>query len=398
MPEETAAATSEAVGSLADILGQPETLGAQDTTPEAGVSEATGATETDVAVAEPPEEGQEAPPTDESELAPTEAETDYSDEVYQRFAQHFNKQFKLTPDQQLNPENPLHRQLLREIIQRGEDFRRLQAQAVTEPVPEQPAEEAEPEPAPQPETPEQVMQFMQSVDRFAESRVRPEVAKVFLGDFLTALWGDKGQKLAASASPEAAKQFTKGMMKFGYLFLNDALPEILQQYVPQLLGTSYPGFERVTQDAVFEAALENVSAAVDPNGEPLYPELDELLDNESFDAVYQANPWLRDHRFADRNGRLLHPVEQEQRRLEMAIALARGQRPPAEMLQQAVETGRQQVRRQQQQAGAGRLAPGESSGGFEQAGDEADKVLKGMAQFGDRDRQIQDLLAPRAKP
>src|SRR5437879_4870750 len=135
MPEETTTATSEASSSLADILGPPEPIGSQGTTPEAGEVEKPGVSQTNVAVAEP----------------------------------------------------------------------------------------------------EQVMQFMQSVDRFAESRVRPEVAKVFLDDFLTAMWGDKGHKLASTASPEAAKQFTKTMTKFGYLFLNDALPEILNQYVPQML-------------------------------------------------------------------------------------------------------------------------------------------------------------------
>ncbi len=396
-------ASSESPTSLADILGTGE---AQE---PAGTSRTPGAAAEDFATTEEPGEtadrqagveagAEEAPEAeaaeaDESQLAPEEGEMDYADEVYTRYAKHYSNQWKIP----LNPEDPATRLLLREVIQRGENFRRLQAEAEATQAEAETVEESADEPAAAAalETPEQVQAFLKAVDQFVEPRVRPEVAQSFLADFMQALWPDQWKKMAGKVSPEVSRQFTKGMMKFGYLFLNDALPEILESYVPGMMGRAYPGFERVSQDAVFEQAYDAVAGKTSADGRPVYPELDELVDNDAFDVVYDANPWLRDHRFADKNGRLLHPVEQEARRLEVAIALARGQRLAPELLKQAVEKGKQQVKRAQNQAALGKLAPGESRGEFGQVDSDSDALMKGMYQFGDRERAVQDMLAPK---
>jgi len=367
------------------------------------VAEEEGAAEGEVAEAEPVEgeaEGEVEAGAEgevgEEELAPGEGETDYSDEVYARYAQHYSKQW----NQQINPDDPVHRAMLREIIQRGENFRRLeeQRQSAEESVEDEPAEEeaAETEQA-GPETPEQVQQFLTNVDKFAESRIRPEVASKFATDFMTALWGEKGAEMAKKLPPTSAHNFTKVMTSFGYLFLNDALPHILENYIPGLMSRQYPGFDQVQQDAVNEAAFNALAGKTDRNGNALFPDLEELVfgDNSPLEEVYRANPWLSKHRFVDERGRMLPPIEQEARRLEIAIGMSRGIAPPIELMRGSAEAARQQERRAARVTGAGRLAPGESGGTFERRGDDADQLMKDMNQFGDRDRQIQDMLAPK---
>src|SRR5206468_732694 len=128
--------------------------------------------------------------------------------------------------------------------------------------------------------------------------------------------------------------------------------------------------DQVQSDAVNEAAYEQLASATDRAGNPLYPDLEELVfaDDSPLEGVYQAHPELKEMRFADKQGRLLPPIQQAQRRLEMAVAYARGQQPAPELLRGAAEAGRQQAQRQQRNAGAGRLAPGESGGTFERGG------------------------------
>jgi len=142
-----------------------------------------------------------------------------------------------------------------------------------------------------------------------------------------------------------------------------------------------------------------LASAVDKSGNAKYPDIEELVfsDDSPLEAIYQEHPELKTMRFADQQGRLLPPIQQAQRRLEMAIAYARGTQPAPELLRGAAEAGRQQAQRQQRNAGAGRLAPGESGGTFERGGNDADDLIKGMNQFGDRDRNIQDMLAPKQR-
>lgn len=406
-------AEASSADTLAGILGSGEVIGNTPAQANAGaneggsgnvaVAEEEGAAEGEVAEAEPVEgeaEGEVEAGAEgevgEEELAPGEGETDYSDEVYARYAQHYSKQW----NQQINPDDPVHRAMLREIIQRGENFRRLeeQRQSAEESVEDEPAEEeaAETEQA-GPETPEQVQQFLTNVDKFAESRIRPEVASKFATDFMTALWGEKGAEMAKKLPPTSAHNFTKVMTSFGYLFLNDALPHILENYIPGLMSRQYPGFDQVQQDAVNEAAFNALAGKTDRNGNALFPDLEELVfgDNSPLEEVYRANPWLSKHRFVDERGRMLPPIEQEARRLEIAIGMSRGIAPPIELMRGSAEAARQQERRAARVTGAGRLAPGESGGTFERRGDDADQLMKDMNQFGDRDRQIQDMLAPK---
>lgn len=402
MADETNAASSGGGTSLAELL-QAEPPQVFDTAPGAedqgGGQQDQGGQRDEVQTQDggEPDGGDQQQELDETSLELNESDRDYSDQTYERYAKHFTSQWKLAKE--LDPQDPATRGMLREIIQRGENFRQLQANAqADEDARLQAAEEArQREEAEQDQrqrqtqtvdTPEQTQRFLEQVDQFSEQRIRPEVAKVFYTDFLTSLWGDKGRELAAKATPAEHKMFTKTMTKFGYLFLNDALPQILQDYVPGLINNSYPDLAPVLQDVVYERAFDIVAAE--------NPDAAQILDDDAFGEqlaeVYKKHPFLKTATFDATD-----KVKNEAGRLKAALRFMdrQQQAPPAETVTRAVEQGRRQARTADQRRAAGRMAPGDSRGELG-GNDPTDELMRGMGKNGDRDRQVQDMLAPKA--
>ena len=139
------------------------------------------------------------------------------------------------------------------------------------------------------------------------------------------------------------------------------LPQVLESVAPGLLG-AYQGWQQVREVG---QAWNKLAEAKGPNNAPLYPNLPPYQSKEYFDLVLkterelgQPKGWI---------GELQIPLEQK---LTMLARVASGLRaqPAAtrQIVQRAVNAGRQQERTQQQRRAAGRaMGAGATSQQFE---------------------------------
>jgi len=309
---------------------------------------------------EAPTEEVEAAEFEESDLFPQEGETDYSDAVYARFADHL----KRTKGFEFDLKNPKDRFALKEIIDRGNALRQQrEAQAATEEEEaERETEEAKPQQA-QPQqqsqvSAEQVQQLLQIADQTAQAMLRPEVADAFTEETMKA-WKIEDPKQRAVA-------WTKAMTKFGLLLVNDALQNLFVPKLPEVLNAD-PVMARVYASAIREEALDRVQAMTEKQtGKPLYSDLEELINSGAIEKAKRENPDIQSAQYQDaRTGKPLGPIENQMRRIVLLAKLARGERVNPELMKQAVQKGKQQVKKAQAVAAASKLAPGESKGAFQ---------------------------------
>lgn len=331
--------------------GQP----AETAAPEAEVSDQ------QVETAAPSEE--EA--FDESSLyAPESIQTDFTEEAYQKAAAHWSKQFGT----KLDLSDPVHRGMLKEIMSRGRDFNALKAQMETQPADDESAvDEPTPEATDQPQaaTPEQVQKFVEGVNKYAESLIRPEVTIPWVESHLEQLIGSK----AAKALPAEAKmQFAKNAIAGQLMILNDVLPKILENIIPQMagkyLGDQYPLLGDMHTSQLEQRAFSDLAGEKSKTGQPLYGDIQKM--KESLDAVFTEYPWLKDGNFTDAKGKPLSALENRKYVLRAAYNIARGRAVSPAVLAQIAQKGKEQAVAAQNVAAASKLAAGESKGAFTQ--------------------------------
>lgn len=392
---------SDNLGRLSEIFG--DDAGSQDT------AEPTQAT----AVADEPVESQEdegdaavsdetESGDDESSLLPNEDESDFSDDVYSRYAAHFKK----THGIEIDINDPKDRTLLRENILRGQALARQKSEEKTGDADEAvPVDETQPQTAqPTQETPEQIQEFISNIGRYAEKRVRPEVAQVFANEFFKSVWPKEVAEGKLKITPETSVNLTKAFMKFGVLMMNDTLPDILQSYLPKLMGAQYPMLGDIHESRIEESAIDQLESMKDRSGQPLYGDLDDLVESGAIARVMKENPQIREMKWKDpKSGKLLGPVEQAVYRQKFAIRLARADVRGGKgadvkgLVKSAVEAGKKQASNAQRRAANGRLSPGESQGHFSKGATERDAFLTDLVAGGESKLSVAAKQAERGR-
>ena len=299
-----------------------------------------------------------------------DVQTDFSEAAYEKAAAHWSKQF----GKSLDLSDPIHRGMLKEIMTRGRDFNALKQQADEQPADEEPADESPAEPAteqPQAITPEQVKQFVEGVNKFAETMIRPEVTIPWVEQHLEQLIGSK----AASALPQEAKvAFAKNAIAGQLMILNDVLPQILKSVIPNMfkeqLGSDYPLLGDMHSSQMEQRAFSDLADEKNAAGKPQFADIQKMKENGVLDAVFKDFPWLKDGEFKDAKGKPLSALENKKYILRnahrIAVLVQRGKDVSPEVLSQIAQKGKEQAVRAQNVAAASKLAAGESKGAFVQ--------------------------------
>jgi hypothetical protein len=377
-PTET---SSEASG-LAELKAQL----AEGTGPTTYVEEDTSATDTQVedpnaggtavateeeAPAETTEEGEsggEAEP-EETEFAVTDSDRDYSDEAYQRAAAHYAK----VTGVELDP--VAHRKILRELMDRGQKIKELQAaqerpaDEKTEEGEEQTAEAVEEKP-PAKAVEITPQQMMANARTYAKSRVVPEIAMSVTGEFVDRLaniiWPGKDLKPSAKITQEDANAFTEFLSTLMTVQIADAMPSILGS-VPQVMDRD-PVYGRVKDLSIREAAVETIEDMKAPDGKtPLYPDFEALTNSGAIKRTLNT-PEFKALRLSK------DPVKNLVEKTKLAIKVCRGEAGSSESVAKAVARGRTEERKTTQAQSAARLSPGRSKGGFDTGSAKTDFV------------------------
>jgi len=295
-----------------------------------------------------PDEGAEGEAED---FAVSEADRDFSSAAYARAAAHYEKNYGI----KLDPGDEAHRRLLRELIDRGQRIRELQAER--EAPEEKPVEQPQAA-APAVLTPEQrvaaARQRLSEAREYAKGAVVPEVAMEFAKDFVDALWygreGDK--KVSAQIKQEQATALTQVFTTFGAMLVADAVPSIMAS-VPQAVSSD-PVMSRVRDMAVREQAIDELMAE-EVNGRPAYPNLERLIESGTIKRLMNSAE-LKEAVFVK------DPYKNLLARVRFAYKLASNQPVDPAALGKAAARGRAAERERQQRVAAGRTPPGSSAG------------------------------------
>lgn len=296
---------------------------------------------------------QDEPAEEESELTIAESDRDYSQAAYAKAAKHYSK----THGVQLNPEDPTHRVLLKEIMDRGRALDEQRAAREAEEAKTKPDEGKEEAKTAQPAklTPEQIKAGIESVQQIAKSRVVPEIAMHVTNRFVKALW--PGQEV--EVSQEQANDFTSALHEFFLMALDDAAPA-LSGMVNNNLAQD-PTWGAVRTEAIRANAFEHLDSLKDSSGNQLYPDMEQMAAAGTLKAVVQANPWIQN--VIAGNGK--DPVKNYAEQMKAAYKIARGERT-VEQVKSAVQTGKKQATETAKKVAASRVAPGTPRGGFSQ--------------------------------
>lgn len=337
-----------------------------ETEETAEVVEGEEATEEDATeeAAESEEEAEE----ESDELSLEESDRDYSDAAYKKAADHYSKTKKI----QLNPDDPAHRAMLKEVMDRGRDFAVMKAKEAAEAAKTE-EEEAEAgkteESVAKAPTDEQIQSAITNLQTFAKTRVVPKVASHITSRFTTALSKMIDEETGKwKVTQETANEFSEVMTEMLYHGLNDALPFIIDKNFAAL-GAD-PIMTRVTSMAVREGAFEHLDSLKDKAGKQLYPDLEKMVDSGEIQAALKANPWIGKSTFDERD-----PIRREAKRIEAAYKIARGEKVVPQVTE-AVETGKKQAEAAARARGAARVAPGKTKGPLGQPVPEGEAFVK----------------------
>ncbi len=299
------------------------------------------------------EEGEE--PAEEEDFE-QELETDYSERAYAKAAEHWAKRGVT-----LDPAKEGDRALIKDWLDRGRDARDARAaQAATEENEEEtPAEEV---PAATTRTPEQIraqtLQTWKESQQYAKETYDPEISKESLLPFVMAVadvfWDGKGEAIAARMTPERIAALSNAIRPAIAMELAAALPSIYQG-VPQMLQND-PVFGSIHESALKERVIDELSAAVGPNNQPLYPNLERLLESDLIKKALDG-PELKNV-VLDRN-----PYKNLVARVKLAYKIANNERVDVKAVERAAKRGREQEQERQQRVRAGKTPPGRSTSG-----------------------------------
>lgn len=319
-------------------------------------------TATETSEEEVTEEAEQEVEEEETELAIDEKDRDYSDAAYQKAADHFARTKKVT----LDPNDPTHRALLKELIDRGEAIKAMKSKAAVEekPATEEAAGKTETE-APQPQvrqkpTPEQVKQFLTNAETVAKQRLIPEVALNNATKFIKALYAPNLRN--GDEIPDPTQEDANALQGVFHEMFLQAMEDIL----PDLQGStrnylsSDPVFGAVERQAVSANALEVMDGMKDAAKKPLYPDLEEMVDSGSLRKALNDNPQISS--MVAGNGR--DPVANQVLRLQTAYKIARGESVNISVstVTKAVDTGKKQAEQRAKKLAAGRVGSGTPRG------------------------------------
>lgn len=348
---ESSTATEVEAEEPAEEQETPSESSSEESTEEAETEEATE----EEAESESEEQAEEEAEEEESELSITEKDRDYSEAAYKKAAAHYAKTFKVPLDS-INLNDPLTRGLLKEVLDRGEALKRQATREEpetkeTEEGTEGKAEGAEQ--APQKPTPQQIQAFIKNAHEVAKSRIIPEVSMAVATQFTKALWADEAPQL----NQEQADGITTALSQAFWMQLEDALPAIYGAMRNGLGNDAV--FGRVETMAVREAAFEHMDGLTDKaTGKPLYPNLEQMVDNGAIQRAMKANPWIKNIVAGKGGSKVANYAAQ----IDAAYKIARGEQVNPETVNRAVETGKKQATERAKKIASGRVAPGKTKG------------------------------------
>jgi len=345
-PESSSAEATQTEESAAETETDTPETGSEEAGEEAGKEEAP---EEEAEAEEAEEEAAE----EESEFSIDENDRDYSEAAYKKAADHYSKTYKV----QLDPNDPAHHALLKEVIDRGEALKRQQAEraeAEAKGDDEKPEEKVEAAAQPTKPTPEQIQAFIKNAGEVAKARVVPEVSMHVATTFVKALWGDEAPE---KLSQQQADGITTALSQAFWMQLEDALPAIYNS-MRGALGND-PVIGRVETMAIREAAFEHLDGLTDKaTGKQLYPNLEQMVESGAIQRAMQSNAWIKNVVAGNGRDRVANYAAQ----VEAAYKIARGEQVNPETVQKAVQTGKKQEAERAKKIAAGRTTPGKTKG------------------------------------
>lgn len=333
------------------------------------------------------EEAEEEAEQEETDLSIDESDRDYSDAAYKKAADHYARTKKI----ELNPEDPAHRALLKEIMDRGEALKRQRTEKeeadAAKKATEEAAPKAEEQPTRKPPTAEEIKAFTDNARTVAKSRIVPEVAMHVASELVPALsmliwpqmFNDDGSLTEQAKEQEfglpkitqaRATRLAEVLSAFSWMQLEDQLPAILAQNRQSLSGD--PVFGQVEQHTINAQAFEQMDGMKDKTtGKKLYPDIEQMVESGTLRKVLTDNPEISKLKAGDGRDRVANQLL----RYQTAYKIARGESVNLQTVSTAVNTGKKQAETRAKKIASGRVSSGKPSGGFSKGPSQVQQVV-----------------------
>lgn len=299
------------------------------------------------------------------ELELGESDHDYSQAAYERAAKIFSKNLKLPPDKQFDPNDPKDRAALKEMMDRGENFKTLQQQleeakkAGTKDEKKEATEEAATKEASRPPTEEEIKTFVDRAEEVAKAAIIPQVSMRFASGFVNVmakvLWGDEAPKGGVKLTQAEADQVTT-MLGTGFNMMLMQNSGVITNGVKSAIFADR-GVANAVNLSTREIGLQTIGEMKDAKGAELYPDLGDLVDSGKLKSVLKANPAIAQIKAGDGSD----PAANYAAQVEAAIKIARGEAGTANIAK-AVALGKKQADLRAKRLGASRVAAGTTKG------------------------------------
>jgi hypothetical protein len=179
-------------------------------------------------------------------------------------------------------------------------------------------------------------------------------------------WGIDLSKPGAEAALKAKGIDLDAMVESQIAFMANALNTYLPQFLPQILPgaqeQSFPGFQKMYDNALQSNIWDELAGTKDLAGVPAYgtPEF-----NTKLADVLKANPWIEKVKFEDSKGRVLDRQGQLREKYRVAAGFMVGKKPDPAVVAKAVEAGRREQRKVDvKKKAASNLGAGNKGGNF----------------------------------
>jgi len=204
-------------------------------------------------------------------------------------------------------------------------------------------------------------QWMQQVDRVAESLIDPEIASMFASQFLSTF----GVKDAPT--PEVARGLTKVMTTFGLNLMNTVLPQMLNSpsqggktFFQDLMERNYEGFSETHEMTNYERAWTRAASGVKELSGKSLRELGPQLEEAA--TRFAGSPEeFENMQFRGKDGKPLSPYQNAVKKYSVLAKMIAGQKITPQEAQTFVQAGKKAAQRQQMQRQLGNLGSGKSN-------------------------------------
>ena len=290
---------------------------------------------------------------------PTEQEKVFPDDVLNRYAeQRYPEIMKLLAN---DPTNGQLKQLLHDKL--NTDIYLKQQQQL---IQQRQEIEEETEPVQQRQEPTQpqitTQQWMQQVEKVAESITDKEVAGMFANQFLTAF----GVK--EPATPETAMALTKTMTTFGLNLLNTVLPQMLNSpmegnktFFQSLMEKNYEAFQETYEDSTYDRAWSKAIKDVPQLAGKSLGDIGAQLKEAATRFAGSAEDF-ENLVFKGKNGEPLSPYQNRVKQYSVLAKIVAGEKLTPAEAKTYVEPGKKAAARQAMKSDAGNLGSGKSNG------------------------------------